>query len=409
MIVCLLLPYAAAALVRREHRIEDSVPLMFHAGQQVTATCAAASSSGVRPGMSLRQARWLCPSAQVLPANRPLLRQTLDEVIGTLGQFTHRVEADGSSVMPSRSTAPVADGRQSLLFYVDLERLALDDSVHLAQQMGATVRQATGLDSACGLAVGKSPAYAAASGVRPGHVRVIAPGEEAAFLAPLPITLLPLSPEHNRRLQLLGLETIGALADLSASALLAQCGKAGTLLHHLSRGMDFRRVVPTEPQVVERVTREFEMPISDRQVLDALLRSVATELSIRLQASGWMGRTLVLTFGLEDSTLLRQQTRLRTPASSSRFLAETLRRLAERISFSAGVCRLVVTVADLVPFAGQQLELFPDQPKPREQLQQRLKTLLARPDAPDFFWVTPQDVAARRIEHRYRFEHVVPL
>ena len=100
---------------------------------------------------------------------------------------------------------------------------------------------------------------------------------------------------------------------------------------------------------------------------------------------------------------------LRQPVSSSRYLTEALLRLLTRISVQTGICGLVVTLADLMPFAGQQLELFPDQPKPRERLQQRLSSLLTRSDAPECYWITTQDPAARRIEHRYGRERVVPL
>ena len=70
---------------------------------------------------------------------------------------------------------------------------------------------------------------------------------------------------------------------------------------------------------------------------------------------------------------------------------------------------MVVTLADLMPFSGQQLELFPDQPRPRERLQQRLSGMLTRPDAAPCYWITTQDPVARRIEQRYGLERVVPL
>lgn len=408
MITCLLLPYFAARLARREHSIPDQVPLILRSGEKVIATCECAATRGVSFGMSTRQATWLCPDARVMPINALHVRRNADEVVRTLGQFTHLVEAEGVTYKEKAYLPPFLDTRQSAAFYVDLERLAHHASIQLAQGMGVTVRQLMGFEGACGLGSGKFPAYAAAVGGRTGHLRVVAPGEEAAFLAPLSITLLPMKAETRRRLLLLGIDTIGALAALSLSAVMTQCGKEGVLLHQLARGIDARRVIPTIPQVVERVTRAFEVPLVDQRMVEAILRSMATELSVRLQASGSMGRTLLLDLMFDDRTAAQQKTTLRTAAASSRYLADTLLRLLARMRASSGVCSAVVTMTDLIPFSGQQLELFPDPPKPRERLQKRLSAILARPDAPDCFWITAQDPTARRIEHRFQLERVTP-
>ncbi len=279
----------------------------------------------------------------------------------------------------------------------------------LAQHMGVVVRKEAGLDAACGVSTTKFPAYAAASETRTGHFRVVGLGEEAAFLAGLPITLLPMNDEIRRRLLLLGIDTLGAFAALPVAAAAAQCGKGGVLLHQLARGMDPRRLSPVTLQVVERVTREFELPLLDEQMVGAILRSMATELSARLQASGSMGKTLHLQLMLEGEDPVQQKTTLRQPVSSSRYLTEALHRLLARLSIVSGVCGIVVTLADLMPFSGQQLELFPDQPKPRERLQQRLSSVLSRSDAPICYWITAQDPSARRIEQRYALGRILPL
>jgi DNA polymerase-4 len=409
MIVCLLLPYFAARLARRERAVPQNVPLILHFGEKVAATCDVAAGRGVSFGMTIRQAKWLCPDAQVIPINFQTIRQSTEEILHVLSQFTHLIETDRLSAKTKTRTAPFPASRQSAVFYIDLERLKRDEAAQLAQQIGATVRQETRFEGACGLSTTKVPAYAAASETRTGHLRVVSMGEETAFLARLPISLLPMKAETRRRLLLLSIETLGTFASLPVAAAAAQCGKDGVLLHQLARGNDPRRVVPVTLQVVERVTREFELPLSDTQVVEAILRSMATELSARLQASGSMGKTLHLQLILDGGDTLQQKTTLRQAVSSSRFLTDALRRLLARLSVHSGVCGMVVTLADLMPFAGQQLELFPDQPKPRERLQQRLSTILGRSDAPDCFWITTQDPTARRIEHRYGYERVVPL
>src|SRR5258708_14182921 len=232
MIVCLLLPYFAARLARQERAVPQNVPLILYSGEKVTATCDGAAARGISFGMTIRQAKWLCPDAQVIPINFQAIRERTETVLQSLSQFTHLIETDRISAKTKMRSAPFPDTRQSAVFYVDLERLARDATTQLAQQMGMTLRQETAFEAACGVSTTKFPAYAVASETRSGHLRVIGLGEEAAFLATLPITLLPMKDETRRRLLLLGIETLGAFAKLPVAAAAAQCGKDGVLLHH---------------------------------------------------------------------------------------------------------------------------------------------------------------------------------
>src|SRR3989442_1531376 len=71
------------------------------------------------------------------------------------------------------------------------------------------------------------------------------------FLAAQPVGMLPVSEEMRRRLRLLGIETLGALAALPRSALAAQFGPQGALAWELARGEDDSPVRPPEkPEMV---------------------------------------------------------------------------------------------------------------------------------------------------------------
>ena len=60
--------------------------------------------------------------------------------------------------------------------------------------------------------------------------------EEAAFLAPLPLALLPAEPGVHERLRVLGLETMGQLAALDHSAVVARFGPAGAEMQVVAHG-----------------------------------------------------------------------------------------------------------------------------------------------------------------------------
>src|SRR3990170_4792809 len=131
-------------------------------------------------------------------------------------------------------------------------------------------------------------AVAAALATRDAPLVAILPGgaaEEAAFLAPLPIGLLP-APELEQRFALFGLRRMGELAALPRSAVVARFGSLGGELHDLARGLDGRPLRPRRP--IERLRAEIGLnpPGESRDALRFVLHHLAGALCAQLAARG---------------------------------------------------------------------------------------------------------------------------
>jgi hypothetical protein len=82
------------------------------------------------------------------------------------------------------------------------------------------------------------------TGLSPHAICVVASGEEAAFLAPLPITALwGVGPKMAEQLVAMGLLTIGDIAQVPAQELMRRFGRHGYALSQHSRGIDQRELV----------------------------------------------------------------------------------------------------------------------------------------------------------------------
>ncbi len=114
----------------------------------------------------------------------------------------------------------------------------------LAAELGRRLRGRLGvhLQPALGWDSGKFTAHAAAMQVAPGRIRLVDKAEEVRFLAPLPVTLLPLPPLHLQQLHWLGVRTVGQFAALPAAAVWQRFGAAGKLAHRWAQGKDDRPV-----------------------------------------------------------------------------------------------------------------------------------------------------------------------
>src|SRR5205085_2417055 len=95
--------------------------------------------------------------------------------------------------------------------------------------------------------LGSVTAAAAAKGARPGQVLIVSDDRTRRFLAPLPLTLLPLERERYEELEELGIRTIGQLAGLPGGAVAERLGPDGRHAWSLARGERDGRVAPRRP------------------------------------------------------------------------------------------------------------------------------------------------------------------
>src|SRR5581483_677901 len=137
----------------------------------VTTANDAARALGIGSGMSAAVAQRLAPNALFVPPRHGLYRAYSDRLMAIL-----------------RQASPVV---QTL----SIDEAWLDWSTHgfavgPAQALRARVLDETGLSISVGVATSKLVAKMATEAAKPGGVRVVTPGEEATFLAPLPVRAL---------------------------------------------------------------------------------------------------------------------------------------------------------------------------------------------------------------------------
>ncbi|HMQ27593.1 MAG TPA: DNA polymerase IV, partial [Acidimicrobiales bacterium] len=138
---------------------------------------------------------------------------------------------------------------------------------------------------------------ASVQGIEPGAgVTVVAPGEELAFLHPLPVgRLWGVGPVTRQRLERLGVLTVGDLAALPLDTVVAALGKAsGAHLHALARAVDDRGVVPD--QAAKSISHEetFARDHHHRATLEREIVRMADAVAARLRAHQVAARTVVL-------------------------------------------------------------------------------------------------------------------
>lgn len=194
----------------------------------------AASAAGVQTAMTPRQAQARCPDLVLYPLDLAACQQEQDAFVATLAAWGLPVEPAGWGMA-----------------YLDLQDLG--DIPSLASSLGRTVRQTMGaaLQPSLGWDSGKFTARVAAVRTPVGRMRLVSKADEAAFLNPLPITLLPLPGPALQQLWWLGIRTLGDFAALPGAAVWQRFGQAGKVAQQWAQGRDdrpvYNQVVATPP------------------------------------------------------------------------------------------------------------------------------------------------------------------
>jgi DNA polymerase-4 len=188
---------------------------------------------------------------------------------------------------------------------------------------------------------------------------VVPPGEEAGFLAPLPVQMLwGIGPKSRERLEGLGVRTIGDLASRDAAWLEAHFGPSGTELAARARGEDNRPVEESREARSMSSETTFSKDVTDGAALRRTLQELSDSVGARLREAGLAGTTVRLKLRWADFTTITRQTSLDQPTDQDGEIFGAAAGLLERAWKKGRPVRLVgVAVAQLGPKL-RQLSLF---------------------------------------------------
>jgi DNA polymerase-4 len=237
-------------------------------------------------------------------------------------------------------------------------RRAMGSGESIAACIKKTLRAETSLTASIGVASSKLVAKIASDLQKPDGLVVVAPGREAAFLAPLPIRRLwGVGPKTEEGLLGIGVRSIGDLARLDRALLERRLGSHGHDLLSLAQGIDDRPVSPEEAEAKSLGQEHtFQSDTDDLEKLRCTLLALCDEVGRRLRQHSLAGRTITLKY--RDETF-RTKTRSETiiePADTSEAIFAVVWRLFRAVHGRKRVRLVGVSVSG---FGSQaQLSLF---------------------------------------------------
>ena len=309
----------------------------------VLALSSEARLAGIERGMPVRRAQKLCPDLVLLPPNPRLYARA--------SQALHEI---------LRIYAPIIEPHGYGHAFLDLTGTGrlFGPAADVASRVRREARERLRLPLSVGVAANKLVSQAATTVVKPEPLLEVATGDEAQFLAPYPLDVLPdIHPKVRSRLDDYQLDLIGELAAISESALCAVFGGIGSILRARARGIDPRPVLPPERRAEFHLMHSLATDTNDLGILHPLLRIMSERLGRRLRRDVLVARRLKLEVTYSDHTAAARVVRLPAAVLDVE-LWDAARRAFTLANSKRIAVRTVALTLDRLEEAEVQLELF---------------------------------------------------
>jgi DNA polymerase IV len=300
----------------------------------VTTATYEARQFGVKSGVSLYQAKQLCPQLIMLPVD--------------FEQYRHYSRLFKAAL---KAICPVMEDRGIDEVYLDLTALA-EDSLAIATQLQQAVFAATSLTCSIGIAPNKLLAKICSDLNKPNGITLLTEDQIQARIWPLPVKRINgVGPKANDKLASFGVETIGQLAQVAPHLLIRQFGQSyGRWLHEAAFGRDTRSV-QTESESVS-ISRETTLDknwhvVRDRELINQVMHQLCQGLERDLARKKLIAKQVGIKVRYEDFKSVTRDFSLREPISDANVIFQAALQCLDRAPDQLKIRLIGVRLAQL--------------------------------------------------------------
>ena len=306
---------------------------------------------GVKTGMTMGEVVKKCPDIIFVPGNNRKYIDTSVRIIEILRDFSPYVE----------------------VYSIDEAFVDLTGSLKLfggakaiAQKIKGRIKDEMGLTSSVGIAPNKLIAKLASDLEKPDGLVLIRGEDVPGLLKDLPIEeICGIGRRTGKKLNSLGIETMGELAAYPVGVLKKKFGIIGERLHYMALGIDESPVVPLgEEDEASSIGHSMTFPYDITEIgdLHKYLLLLSVKVGRRARREACAGRTISLTVRFSDFTGTGKRTTLKSPIHLDTDIYDQAVKILATIDLPKPVRLLGISLSNLT-YRGLQIPIFPDERK----------------------------------------------
>jgi len=241
-----------------------------------------AKSYGIKTGMTVREARCLCPQGIFIPPCHDLYIEFSTRILRIMRDFTPLVE-------PFSIDEAWLDVRGCRGLY--------GSSLAIARKLKERIKDEVGITTSIGLGPSKLLAKMAAGMQKPDGLTVLDYPDVPCKLWPQPVAnLFGVGPRMQAHLAKFAIYTIGELARFPVEILVKRFGITGQVLHQCAHGIDYSPVDPHSLETVKSISHQITLPrdYQGYEQIEVVLLELAELVARRVRMGGYLGRTVTL-------------------------------------------------------------------------------------------------------------------
>ena len=313
---------------RLKDKALENKPVLIGGSSQrgVVASCSyEARKFGVHSAMPMKKALQLCPRAIVIGGN-----------------YSSYSKASAMVTQIIKDRVPLFEKTSIDEFYIDLTGMdKFFGCYQLASELRQSVIKETGLPISFGLSANKTVSKIATGQAKPNGQIYVEHGKEKEFLAPLPVSKIPMVGEKAcELLYSIGVHKIADLQAQNVKNLERHFGKMGLVMWNKANGIDDSPVSPYHQRKSISSENTFPKDVSDLSVLQQLLISMLEQLTFKLRMENKVASCLAVKIRYSNFETFSQQITM-PPTHSDILLIPELKKLLNQAYDPARPVRLI--------------------------------------------------------------------
>jgi len=292
----------------------------------------------------MKLALQLCPDATVISGD-----------MESYSQYSHTV----TEII--REEAPLFEKASIDEFYLDVSGMdRFFSTTQWSTELRHRIMQETGLPISMGLSSNKLVSKVATGEAKPNGQQYVPFGSERAFLAPLPVTKIPMvGPKTSRFLAEMGIRTVQTLSEMPLEMLRSAFGKQGVALWKRAQGIDDTPVVAYSERKSISTETTFDQDTIDIRKLKAVLTGMVEKVGFRLRKHQKLTACITVKLRYSNFDTVTRQVRLPYTASDH-LLMQSAHELFDKLYQRRMLVRLVGVRLSHLVHGSHQIHLFED-------------------------------------------------
>lgn len=282
----------------------------------VAAASYPARAYGVRSAMPIGAARRLCPDLVIIPPHGDRYREASREVMAILAEVCASIE----QVSIDEAFLDVRGAQRQF-----------GTPEQIGQLLRSRIRSELDLPSSVGVSASRAVAKIASARAKPDGLLVVPASEIAAFLAPLPVSVVSgIGPAAAASLERLGIRRVGQIAETPLAPLRRALGPQAESVLRIARGEDRTGLIHRARDRSVGMERTYDVDIADPAEVRRRLTQMADAVAATLRRQGFTARTVALKLRSPDGATITRSATFGQPTASGERLREHVVELWER-------------------------------------------------------------------------------